>query len=47
VTLTELASEFAHPVTGECLRAIADRLRPTANLTLREDVTSAVRQAIE
>jgi hypothetical protein len=47
VTLAELAPEFTHTVTGECLRASADRLRPTANLTLREDVTSAVRQAIE
>ncbi len=47
VTLAELQPDFQHPVTGESLRGIADRLRRTANLTLREDVTSAARQAIK
>lgn len=38
VTLAELAPDFRHPVTGETLRAIADRLRPSARLVLRADV---------
>ncbi|MGB9625212.1 MAG: 2-amino-4-hydroxy-6-hydroxymethyldihydropteridine diphosphokinase [Phycisphaerae bacterium] len=38
VTLAEVAPDFPHPLTGEPLRAIAERLRPAAPLTPRPDV---------
>lgn len=38
VTLAELAPGFLHPVTGEPLSAIAERLRPGADLRPRPDV---------
>lgn len=38
VTLAELMPDFVHPQTGETLAAIAERLRPQGDLTLREDV---------
>lgn len=38
VTLAELAPDFPHPVTGEALAAIADRLRSAADLRPRPDV---------
>lgn len=38
VTLAELDPEFVHPLTGEPLRRIADRLRESARLTPRPQV---------
>ena len=38
VPAAELKPDFAHPITGEALRALADRLRPSAPLTPRPDV---------
>jgi 2-amino-4-hydroxy-6-hydroxymethyldihydropteridine diphosphokinase len=42
VTLAELAPDFRHPVNGESLRTIANRLRPSARLVLRADVVLPV-----
>jgi len=47
VTIAELAPDFHHPITGEALWRIADRLRAGANLTLREDVTKQIQQAAQ
>jgi len=44
VTMAELAPDFPHPLTGEPLRAIAERLRPQAILTARPDVAAALRK---
>ena len=38
VPLAELAPSFRHPVTGETLEAVAERLRPAGRLTRRDDV---------
>jgi 2-amino-4-hydroxy-6-hydroxymethyldihydropteridine diphosphokinase len=38
IPLAELAPDFPHPVTGEPLGAIAERLRPGADLRPRPDV---------
>jgi 2-amino-4-hydroxy-6-hydroxymethyldihydropteridine diphosphokinase len=40
VPLAELAPRFRHPLTGHSLAAIANRLRGSASLTLRRDVTT-------
>ena len=40
VTLAELAPDFPHPVTGEPLGAIAERLRPGADFRPRPDVAA-------
>ena len=45
VTLAELAPDFPHPVAGEPLGAIADRLRPAGNLQPRPDVARRMRPA--
>lgn len=42
VTTAELAPDFPHPLTGEPLHAIAERLRPQAILTARPDVAAAL-----
>jgi 2-amino-4-hydroxy-6-hydroxymethyldihydropteridine diphosphokinase len=47
VTIAELAPEFPHPVTGEPLSAIAERLRPQAILTARPDVATALSKGTE
>jgi 2-amino-4-hydroxy-6-hydroxymethyldihydropteridine diphosphokinase len=44
VPIAELAPEFCHPVTGETLRTIADRLQPETKLSLRSDVTQELHQ---
>jgi hypothetical protein len=36
--MAELAPDYLHPVTGEALHAIADRLQPEAKLTPRLDI---------
>lgn len=38
VPMAELAPDYLHPVTGEALHVIADRLRPEAKLTPRLDI---------
>jgi len=38
VPMAELAPDYLHPVTGEALHAIADRLQPEAKLTPRLDI---------
>jgi 2-amino-4-hydroxy-6-hydroxymethyldihydropteridine diphosphokinase len=38
VPMAELVPDYLHPVTGEALQAIADRLRPEAKLTSRLDI---------
>jgi 2-amino-4-hydroxy-6-hydroxymethyldihydropteridine diphosphokinase len=47
VPLAELAPDFHHPITGESLQQIADRLRSEAILTLREDITNQIQQAAQ
>lgn len=39
IPMAELAPDFPHPVTGEPLCEIADRLRPGAQLTPRPDIS--------
>lgn len=40
IPLAELAPDYIHPVTGESLKDIADRLRPSATLLPRPDVAA-------
>ena len=44
VPIAELDPEFMHPITGNTLGQIADRLRPDAALDLREDVSQHIRE---
>jgi 2-amino-4-hydroxy-6-hydroxymethyldihydropteridine diphosphokinase len=39
IPLAELAPDFPHPITGEPLQEIADRLLPGAQLTPRPDIS--------
>ncbi len=43
--VAELVPELEHPVTGETMRAIADRLAPGADLRPRPTVTAEMRVA--
>ncbi|OGO20882.1 MAG: hypothetical protein A2Z14_04125 [Chloroflexi bacterium RBG_16_48_8] len=47
IPLAELAPDFPHPITGESLQQIADRLQPTVELRLREGVTSQLQEALK
>jgi len=47
IPMAELAPNYLHPVTSETLQQIADRLRPNAALTLREDVTEQLKEALK
>jgi 2-amino-4-hydroxy-6-hydroxymethyldihydropteridine diphosphokinase len=47
VPLAELAPRFRHPLTGQSLAAIANRLRSSASLTLRRDVTTQLQAHLE
>ena len=38
IPIAELAPDYIHPVTGESLKDIADRLRPSATLLSRPDI---------
>lgn len=40
VPMAELAPTFLHPITGEALQIIADRLRPEASLVPRPEITA-------
>jgi len=43
--VAELIPDLVHPVTGETMQAIADRLAPGADLRPRPDVTADMRSA--
>jgi 7,8-dihydro-6-hydroxymethylpterin-pyrophosphokinase len=45
IPLAELDSDHRHPVSGESLGSIAERLRPRAVLTPRPEVTLQMRIA--
>jgi 2-amino-4-hydroxy-6-hydroxymethyldihydropteridine diphosphokinase len=45
IPMAELAPNFHHPITGETLKQIADKLRPSATLTLREDLTERLKES--
>jgi len=47
IPLAELDPDFVHPITGESLQEIANRLNPSVELILREDVTEQIHEAIE
>ena len=40
IPIAELAPDYIHPITGDTLKDIADRLRPSANLLPRPDVAA-------
>ncbi len=44
IPMAELAPDFPHPLTGESLQTIADRLKDEAELTLREDVSKQIQE---
>ena len=44
VPIAELDPDFLHPIAGSNLREIAYRLRPEANLSLREDISQRIRE---
>lgn len=46
IPAAEVAPTAVHPQTGETLRSIAERLRPTAVLRLRQDVTAVAQAAL-
>lgn len=45
IPLAELSPAFHHPITGETLQQIADKLTSIATLSLREDVTKQLQEA--
>lgn len=47
VPLAELAPSFLHPVTGETLQAIADRLRPDASLLPQPEITARLQSIVQ
>ena len=46
IPAAEVAPTAVHPLSGETLQAIADRLRPEADLRLRQDVTARALAAL-
>jgi 2-amino-4-hydroxy-6-hydroxymethyldihydropteridine diphosphokinase len=46
VPLSELAPSFLHPITGETLQLIADRLRPDASLVPRPEITARLQRIV-
>ncbi len=46
VPIAELAPDHLHPESGEPMRAIADRLRPGAELHLRKDLTRRIAEIV-
>jgi len=46
IPAAEVAPTAVHPRTGETLRSIAERLRPTAELRLRQDLTAEAQAAL-
>jgi 2-amino-4-hydroxy-6-hydroxymethyldihydropteridine diphosphokinase len=47
IPMAELAPDFHHPITGETLKQISDRLEPMATLTLREDITERLKEVVK
>lgn len=47
VPLAELRPDFVHPISGEPLSEIANRLRPGTHFTPRPDVSEALRASLE
>lgn len=47
IPLAELIPDLQHPVTGESLRSMADRLRPAASLRPRPHVSSELRKMLD
>lgn len=47
VPAAEIAPEVIHPVTGEALRSIAARLRPSGLLLPRPDVSEGLQRALQ
>lgn len=46
VPMAELAPSFPHPITGEALQIIADRLRPEASLVPRPEITTRLQSIV-
>jgi 2-amino-4-hydroxy-6-hydroxymethyldihydropteridine diphosphokinase len=46
VPMAELAPSFLHPIDGETLQTIADRLRPEASLRPRLEITDRLRRIL-
>jgi 2-amino-4-hydroxy-6-hydroxymethyldihydropteridine diphosphokinase len=46
VPMGELAPSFLHPITGETLQIIADRLRPDASLVPRPEITARLHDIV-
>ncbi len=46
VPMAELAPSFLHPITGEPLRDIADRLRPDSSLVPRPEITARLQTIV-
>jgi 2-amino-4-hydroxy-6-hydroxymethyldihydropteridine diphosphokinase len=47
VPLADLEPGFKHPITDESLETIANRLRPVAELTPREDIAAVLRSLLD
>lgn len=46
VPMAELAPSFLHPITGETLQIIADRLRPDASLVPQAEITARLESIV-
>ncbi len=46
VPMAELVPSFLHPITGETLQIIADRLRPEASLVPRPEITTRLQKIV-
>jgi 2-amino-4-hydroxy-6-hydroxymethyldihydropteridine diphosphokinase len=46
VPLAELAPSFLHPITGETLQIIADRLRPDASLVPQPEISARLQSIV-
>jgi len=46
IPIAELSHDFLHPVSGETLQQIADRLLQGTMLTVREDMTERLKQIV-
>lgn len=46
VPMAELAPSFLHPITGEALQIIADRLRPGSSLKPRPEITARLQSIV-
>ena len=46
IPMAELAPSFLHPISGETLQIIADRLRPDASLVPRPEITARLQSIV-